>query len=339
MAYFPEQIMPSNLKDESQDVRGNPHVIGASDHNKIDEEIRAIETYIGVKPSSYSLGFSGQGCGLAGFSAFSSSSYPVPSQASSVGSTNLDLLNYVSNALNILKDETLLVTSGVVAIKDPAVPGATGMIPWPASWASFMTTLGQDLGDVSISDEEDEEDIAAVQLADVSNLDEIGFVSMINNVYTFETTLGAKDDDFMAYGFSGTTLPSENDTAENQSLLYRQLFMGSNVEMMNYWGYDNSNGTILRVGRKKQGTMSWAHKTGDLVFKGKLFLNVTPLMYLAPASELNSIDCYVTPTGRICFRTRTYDDTSNTLSENATHLYASYQAVLVRTPMLFPRAT
>lgn len=339
MPYFPEQIMPANIKDESQDVRGNAHVIGASDHNKIDEEIRAIETYLGVKPSSYSLGFSGQGCGLSVFSAFSGSTYPVPQAASSVGSTSLDLLEYVSTSLNTIKDETVMVTSGVVVVKDPVVPAADGMIPWPTSWGDFMTTLGQDLGDDTTIDEQEIADLDSVQLGDVDNLDEIGFVSMINNVYAFDYTLGSSRDDFMAYGFSGTSLPPEAGTTEEQNLLYRQLSMGSNVEIMNYWGVDADNNTILRVGRKRQGTMSWAHRSGDLVFKGKLFLQVTPLMCLCPNTNFNSVECYVTPAGRIHFRTRSYDGDTGVFSEDATHLYASYQAVLVRTPLLLPRAT
>jgi hypothetical protein len=336
MAYFPEQIMPANIKDESQDVRGNPHVIGASDHNKIEEEIRAIELYLGVKPSSYSVGFSGQGCGLASFSAHSGYAYAPPVAASAVGSNNLDLLEYVSTTLNTLKDETIMVTSGVIAVADPIVPGADGMIPWPASWAPFMTTLSQDIDDTTVYDEQDIVDLESLGIADTTGLDEIGFVSIINNVYSFPLTVGGNADDYMAYGFSGTVLPSENGTGEQRDLLYRQLSMGSNVEVFSYWGLTDN--TILRVGRKKQGTMSWVHKTGDLVFKGKLSIHVTPLMFMAPASEFNSVECYVTPAGRVHMRTRAYDSTTRIFSENSTKLYASYQAVLVRTPLLYPRA-
>jgi hypothetical protein len=55
MAYFPEQLMPANMKDESQDVRGNHYVACAADHNKIDEEIRSVELYLGIKSPSLDL--------------------------------------------------------------------------------------------------------------------------------------------------------------------------------------------------------------------------------------------------------------------------------------------
>jgi len=338
MPYFPEQIMPANIKDESQDVRGNPHVINASDHNKIDEEIRAIETYIGVSSPMYSVGFSGMGCGASSFSAYSGYAYPVPSAASGVGENNIELLESVSDSLATLRDDTIMVTSGVVAIRDPMVPLADGMIPWPTSWSSYMTTLGQDLDDTTTYDEEEMEDLETLQLASVSNLDEVGYVSMINNVYTFTSTRGSVTDDFMAYGFSGTALPTETGTTDERSLLYRQLSMGSNVEVLGYWGVNSGNNTILKVGRKKQGTMSWVHKTGDLVFKGKLFLHVSPIMYLTSEGGFNALDCYVTPAGKIEFRTRMWDDAAEVYLDNATYLYASYQAVLVRTPLLTPRA-
>lgn len=337
MAYFPEQIMPANVKDESQDVRGNPFVITAADHNKIDEEIRAVEAYIGVKPPSYSIGFSGKGCGLLQFSS-AAGTYPPPVAASGVGSNNLDLLGDVSTDLDAIRDDTVMVTSGIVAVKDPMVPTADGMIPWPASWTPYMTTLSQDVDDTSISDEDALGVIETLGLGSVSSLDEVGWVSMINGVYTFPVNTFTTGDEYMAYGFSGTSLPPEDGTDEQKSLLYRQLSLGSNVEIMNYWGVNSSNNTILKVGRKSQGTMSWVHLTGDLVFKGKLSIHVTPIMYMSSDGGFCSIDCYVTPRGRIAFRSRSWN-TDTGFSDNSTRLYASYQAVLVRTPLLVPRAT
>jgi hypothetical protein len=338
MAYFPEQIMPANIKDESQDVRGNAYVITAADHNKIDEEIRAVEAYIGIKPPAYSIGFSGKGCGLLQFSS-AAGTYPAPVAPTSVGSNNIDLLEDLSVALNSIRDDTVMVTSGVVAIKDPMVPSADGMIPWPASWAPFMTTLGQDIDDTTFDDEEAVGVLETLQLADVTGLDEIGWVSMINSVYTFPVNTFTTGDEYMAYGFSGSALPPEDGTVEQKNLLYRQLQMGSNVEIMNYWGVNAANNTLLKVGRKSQGTMSWVHKTGDLVFKGKFSINITPIMYMVSNGGLCSIDCYMTPNGRIAFRSRLWDSVNAVFVENSTRLYASYQAVLVRTPLLVPRAT
>ena len=338
MAYFPEQLMPANMKDESQDVRGNHYVACAADHNKIDEEIRSVELYLGVKSPSYSFGFSGTGCGLAAFSSFSGYSYPAPVAAAGVGANNIELLEDLSADLDAIKDHTVMVTSGVIAIKDPNVPSADGMIPWPTSWAPYMTVLSQDVGDPSIDDEDKLEIVEALGLSDVSNLDEIGCVSMINSVYTFPVGTFTNNDEYMAYGFSGSALPPEDGTAEEKTLLYRQLAMGSNVEIRDYWGVNTDDKTILKVGRKKQGTMSWSHKTGDLVFKGKLSIHVAPIMYMG-ANGFCSIDCYVTPNGRIAFRSRAWDNTNSIFVENSTCLYASYQAVLVKTPLLIPRAT
>ena len=70
MGYFPESIMPSRLKDESQDVKGNEFVVSAADVNKHDEEIRALQRVIGVRPATFpGKGFSGTSL-PSGFSAF-----------------------------------------------------------------------------------------------------------------------------------------------------------------------------------------------------------------------------------------------------------------------------
>jgi hypothetical protein len=255
-----------------------------------------------------------------------------------VGANNIELLEDLSAALDAIKDHTVMVTSGVIAIKDPNVPSANGMIPWPTSWAPYMTVLSQDVSDPSVDDEDKLEIVEALGLSDISNLDEIGSVSMINSVYTFPVETFTNNDEYMAYGFSGEALPPEDGTAEEKTRLYRQLAMGSNVEIMDYWGVNTDDKTILKVGRKKQGTMSWTHKTGDLVFKGKLSIHVAPIMYMG-ANGFCSIDCYVTPNGRIAFRSRAWDNTNSIFVENSTCLYASYQAVLVKTPLLIPRAT
>jgi len=337
MAYFPEQIMPANIKDESQDVRGNPYVITAADNNKLDEEIRAVEAYIGIKPPAYSLGFSGTGCGLLQFSS-AAGTYPAPSVIPSVEPNNLDLLEDLSADLGNIRDDTVMVTSGIVAIKNPMVPLADGMIPWPTSWAPYMTTLSQDIDDTSVDDEESMAVLETVGIGDVTGIDEVGSISLINSVYAFDVETFTTGDEYMAYGFSGAVLPPENGTATQANLFYRQLAMGSNIEIMDYWGVNTDNNTLLKVGRKKQGTSSWVHKTGDLVFKGKLSIHVAPIMYASSNGGFCSINCYVTPNGRIAFRSRLWDDPNAVFIENATCLYASYQAVLVRTPLLTPRA-
>jgi len=52
MTFYPNQIMPSNQQDETNDVPGNDQVMNARDHNVIENELRAVQQIIGVLGSS-----------------------------------------------------------------------------------------------------------------------------------------------------------------------------------------------------------------------------------------------------------------------------------------------
>jgi hypothetical protein len=52
MAFFPNRVIGANRKDESRDVPGNDEIINARDFNSHDEEIRAVEAFIGTAQST-----------------------------------------------------------------------------------------------------------------------------------------------------------------------------------------------------------------------------------------------------------------------------------------------
>lgn len=145
MAYYPESIMPANLKSESADSDGNAFVIGASDHNRHDEEIRAIEKTLGIDGE----------CSLVG------------------------ALEDMADQLDLIRDGLVLTTSGIVAITDPDVPDADGLIAFPESWT---TTLVTDMPDESTTDETVLPFISALALDDVEDMPDEGYITIINDV-------------------------------------------------------------------------------------------------------------------------------------------------------------
>jgi hypothetical protein len=198
MSYFPDSIMPPNRKDESQDVRGNKHIITGADHNKHDEAIIAIEKYITANEARFSTAFSGMNTatGVSGFSGFSAFSGGFHLGIS--GQSNLDLLKFVVEAIKDAQDENVRTTSQIVPIKDPSVVGADGTIDFPDSWDTLVTTLSQEVTDDSVDDIlADEPDIVGLgedvtlndffeigelEIGDTSDMPESGYITLINHV-------------------------------------------------------------------------------------------------------------------------------------------------------------
>lgn len=162
MAYFPESIMPARIKNESADVDGNQYIISAADHNRHDSEIRAIEKVIGV-PTLPVSGFSG------------------PANPCSMVNVLLQILAQ----LQVLRDDFIIQTSGVVAVKDITVLTADGIIPFPSTWDN--TVLVDAIPDASVTDEEALDPIDSVELADIDGLPEEGYISIINDESTTRT--------------------------------------------------------------------------------------------------------------------------------------------------------
>jgi hypothetical protein len=124
MSYYPESIMPSRLKDGSADVNGNKYIASASDHNKHDEEIRAIEKALGARRPTFpggsacsaaSSGFS-SAIGFSSVIGFSASSgcYPAPSGCAGATNNLMDALQNIFDQLNEIRNGLVLVTSGTV---------------------------------------------------------------------------------------------------------------------------------------------------------------------------------------------------------------------------------
>lgn len=159
MSYFPESLMPSRVKQESVDVDGNKFVIGGSDHNRLDEEIRAIEKIIGV-PILGVQGFSGTtnipGCSVSA------------------------ILAAIFQQLLRARDGQTLTTSGVVTVNDSTVVGYSGYIQFPTSWQ--VTTLEDDIPDDTTIDEGVLDPIDEVQLASVEGMPDEGYITIINDV-------------------------------------------------------------------------------------------------------------------------------------------------------------
>jgi hypothetical protein len=144
MSEFPESILPSRLKQESDDVAGNKFVISAQDYNKQEDEIRAIE-----------LALKRQG---------------------------IEALTSVVARLKLIRDELVLTSSGTVAVKDSTVVGVDGKIVFPSTWP--ITTLVDDIPDATEDDEDDLDYIPELELADVSDMPDEGYISIINDVST-----------------------------------------------------------------------------------------------------------------------------------------------------------
>lgn len=197
MGYFPESIMPPNRKDESQDVRNSPYGVTALDYNKHDAEIIAVEKYIGATYPQYAMGFSGIGSsGFSSFSGFSNfsgfSAFSGAHHLGETGDSSLDLVRFVVEALQDIQANTTKTLSGIVALKDPAVPSASGYISWPSEWSVYMTTLSEDLADTSVEDaaaiaaggEEAIEalEVPELEIGDTTGMPDSGYITLINSM-------------------------------------------------------------------------------------------------------------------------------------------------------------
>jgi len=355
MAYFPESIMPSRLKDESQDVKGNQYIITAADVNKHDEEIRAIERVLGVRRPNFpgmcfsgwgncsaTSGFSGGSSGFSGFSA-AGGCYPGPSECSSTVMDVFTALSRIFQQLAQVRDDYAYVTSGIVACANALpIPGMPGKIVFPTNWP--MTTLDDTILDATTDAEQPLADLPYVTLSDVSSMPEIGYVSLINDMsdiisavtlaqvnwsvnQVFPTSLLFKEDAL----YSADDRLEVNHTLPNDlaALADRRDGVGTNVEMLFYAGLDLNNKRILNVKRKQLGTTSTRHVRSDLVFKGRLGLQIAPVMARVSNKGLNQLDCYLRSDGTI--RVRARNGNVPNLTDNTSHSYAQYQAVLLRT--------
>jgi hypothetical protein len=166
MSFFPESLMPSNLKQESDDFGGNPYVISAEDFNIHDEEIRAIEKAIGVPKLT-----------VPGFGSVTD---------------NCSLLSLIENVLEKLveiRDDFIQMASGVVAVKDSAVfPTPNGQIPFPSDWYTTIKA-GIEIPDDSDNDEDELEKLPDLALVSVTGFPDEGYITVINDVSVAPTLI------------------------------------------------------------------------------------------------------------------------------------------------------
>jgi hypothetical protein len=319
MSYFPEGIMPSRAKDESQDVKGIKHIISSADFNKHDEEIRAIQRYLGARRPSFPA---------SGLKVTATPGAGGPADECSVTPQDIvSVLGAIADKINRIKSEMVFVTSGIVRVKDPAYPSADGSITFPSNWPT--TTLTQAISDDTTSDEDPSEDLESVELADVSDLpEEGGYVTIINDSSMITYTGG--DEDLVAVG--NTSLATASDPIYDQSGVSvgdvdnkeRVFGLGSNVEVLEYSSIDESSKLLLGVKRKRLGTSSTRHSSGDTVFKGRLSIGFYPVNYKLTDQKMDQVDCVLRSDGRIDLRVRGGG------SDDTVIAYVQYNAVLMR---------
>jgi hypothetical protein len=337
MSFFPESIMPSRLKEETQDVKGNKFIVSAADVNKHDEEIRSIQKVIGIRrPRFPSKGFTGGPGGTPG-DTFVGTGPGSPSAGCITAAKDVYAsLENIFNSLAKLRDDYLLMTSGIVGITDPARSGVDGSILFPSGWP--ITSLVTSIQDTSVDDEDELEVLDSVQLSDVSELpDEGGFVTIINDASPIMFTSSAYN--FRAVGYtslatSSNPIYSQDDVEvdESASLKQRIFGLGTNVEILEYSELDRLTNLLLNVKRKQLGTTSTRHNQGDLVFGGRLSLYIGPVNYRFASTpdrqRIDALDCVLRSNGKVEFSLRKRD-TAPDLSDDRTSLaYVHYHALL-----------
>lgn len=335
MSYFPESVMPSRLKDESQDVKGNKHVVSAADGNKHDEEIRAIEAAIGARrPAVPGKGYSGSSSGGA-FSAFACGASCFPgAKACGVSTDAMQAMSSLLDRLADIRDGLVLTASGVVAVRDPNVAGADGIISFPSNWP--VAALAEAIADAGTTEDGELATLDSVALDDVSDMPSEGFVSVINDVSLFSlpdsepltvpglTSLSSTGDDI--YDEGGLSAGASQSLNDN-----RVLKLGTNVEVLFYSGIDEAGKRILNVHRRQLGTSSTRHAPSDLVFKGVLAIGVAPsLVRIASVGKrIAKVDCVLRSNGRVDMLASTTDDGS-AYADDLDLGYAQFHATLVR---------
>lgn len=313
--------MPSRLKDESQDIKGNKYVISAADFNKHDEEIRAIERSLGLKrPGVPGKGFSGAvtSNGFSSYSCPTTTCFPGI-ESCSVSADVFAALSTIAQRLVDIRDEMMRVASGTLAVIDPFAVGVTGIIPFPSDWN--VKTLVDDIPDAVQDEEDDLQDIASIRLNSVSGLPDRGFISIINDA---SMMIAQDSGKIFVPGLTSLAVSGTNIYANlgviiaggpmTPNRFQRVIALGTNVEVMEYNGIDVANNAILNVSRRRLGSTPTRHAASDLVFPGILSLHASPsLVKIAtPGGLISQIDCVVRSNGKINVAAYTSEESTTT---------------------------
>ncbi len=224
--------MPSHLKQESDDVPGNKYVVSGQDVNKHDDEIRSIQSVIGVHLGDPTN----------------------PNKGTDVITT---LANVIAR-LNDLRDNQVQVASGVVAVKDSSVLGVDGKIQFPTAWS--VTTLASPIADSAVDDETLLPELSTVTLADVSGMPDEGYITIINDV-SLAKMIVSKDNKLVlispsnAYGKIGKAFAFSIDLIGDDSKV-------SSITMVPRAGQP----TLLSIGLALNGTDIAGTPTADGTF-------------------------------------------------------------------------
>ena len=335
MSYFPDSVLPDLFKSESADVPGNQFVVSASDLNKHNSEIIAIEQYLGTSSPLFPTGFSS-------FKGVKQGSGTTPCSGASGTSIQGALSNLVA-LLGQIRDGMLFSTSGCVLVYDGStVPGPTGAkIIFPTDWP--MTTLIDPLPDARQNATDPLTNPPYITLADVTNMPQSGYVSIINDVSTMSCQGAGSSRIVHVPGytslatssvpiFSQSNIAAEVNGAWQLSLPATRVFgLGTNMEFIYYDGLDVPNSRILNPQRMQLGTSATAHATPDLVFKGRASINVAPFMFkINNGKTLDCLECCLRSNGTIDLEVRSTDVSPPDYLTQTHYAYAHYSATLIR---------
>jgi len=159
-------------------VPNAPVFSGWSDYSSYPGPFFSVSGFSWLSGFSGFLGFSGWSSGTEFVSGFSFvSNYSSYSEVSGyVPATSiLEALSQISQQLQNIRDDFVLTTSGVVTVKDSAVPDADGRISFPQSWS--VTTLQDRLPDDADTNESPLPSIDSLALADVSGMPTEGYIT------------------------------------------------------------------------------------------------------------------------------------------------------------------
>jgi hypothetical protein len=309
-------------------------VVAASDYNKHDSEIAAIEQYIGTTSPQFPTGFSS----FMGVPQGSSTT-----ACSGTGTSMQAALNNLVTLLEQIRDDSVYVTSGTVLQYDNSGTSPYGgKIVWPSDWP--MTYLMDTLPDNRQNATDPLPNPSYVTLGDVSNMPTSGYVSIINDVSTMSYQ-GASSNRIVhipGYTSLATTSAQSNIVAAvggvSQLLLpYARVFgLGTNMEFIYYDGLDTVNNRILNPQRMQLGTSATAHPSPnlvspDLVFKGRASINIAPLMFkVNNGKHIDCLECYLRSDGTVSIDVRNTDVSPPDYATQTQYGYVHYSAILLR---------
>lgn len=176
----------------------------------------------------------------------------------------------------------------------------------------------------------------SLRLANVSHMPESGYITIINDI-SLAYLYGPLFDGVAGQAFP---LPAMSSLTSSSRPVFRipdgvlsgfatgdllvggedAVFgLGTNVEVLFYSGIDCNTNTLLNVYRGVNGTTVTAHGAGDIVFKGILSIQVSP-MGLSMTGNTTTIQCRLRSDGRIEL---------GGFYQSSTRAYAAYQAILI----------